>query len=42
MNDPINRVMIYACLFAFVFTAAVLGLVLAFLWLAPAEVVRCG
>lgn len=29
-------------LFAFVFTAAAMGMVLAFLWLAPDEVVRCG
>ena len=29
-------------LLAVVFTAAVMGLVLAFLWLAPDEVVRCG
>ena len=36
------REVLYACLFAFVFTAVALGLVLAFLWLAPAEVVRCG
>lgn len=29
-------------LIAFVFTAASLGLALAFLWLAPEEVLRCG
>ena len=29
-------------LFAVVFTAVVMGLVLVFLWLAPDEVLRCG
>ena len=36
------REMLYACLFAVVVTAVAMGMVLAFLWLAPAEVVRCG